>query len=427
MKKTCVLIWYLWAVQASAQIRTPEQGVLPDRLTIDQAVAEAVENNIGLLAERYNVSIAQARVITAGLRPNPILSIGGDHLPLAGTTFNAENMAGPPEYAVRTDFVIERGGKREQRIHAAEASVSAARLRLRNAIRTLVLDVQSAFVDVLLAKENLALAQQNYESLTNVVQVNATRVKTGDLAEVDLLRSRVAALQYQNSVFQADLRLRTAYQRLRLLLGRGVAARPVESIGDLRRDVQPIARETALSDAQQMRPDLLALRQEQARSQYELRLQLATGKADYDLGAEFRRQQGLAGTGNSLGLFFSTPLPVFNRNQGEIERARREQEQIGLQIRALEQSIGNEVETTYQQYLTAKTLLDSFENTMLGQARDVRRISEYSYTRGEATIVEFLDAQRAYNDTVQGYNEARAEYARQLYQLDAVSGKAVNP
>jgi cobalt-zinc-cadmium efflux system outer membrane protein len=295
-------------------------------------------------------------------------------------------MAGPPEYAVRTDFVIERGGKREQRIQAAEASVSAAQLRLRNAIRTLVLDVQSAFVDVLLGKENLALAQQNYESLNNVVQLNATRVKTGDLAEVDLLRIRVAALQYQNSVFQADLRLRTAYQRLRLLLGRSVAARPVEAIGDLRRDVQPITREAVLN-----------------------------------------RQQGLAGTGNSLGLFFSTPLPVFNRNQGEIERARREQDQIGLQIRALEQSIGNEVETTYQQYLTARTLLDSFENTMLGQAREVQRVSEYSYTRGEATIVEFLDAQRAYNDTVQGYNEARAEYARQLYQIDAVSGKSLNP
>src|SRR5262245_11277763 len=192
MRVTCMLIWYDCALQAVAQIRTPYQGLLPDRLTIDQAVAEALENNIGLLAERYNVSIAQARVTTASLRPNPVLSTGGDYLPLAGTTFNAENMAGPPEYTVRTDFIIERRGKREQRIRTAEASVSAAQLRLRNAIRTLVLDVQSAFVDVLLAKENLALAQQNYESLNKVAQVNATRVKTGDLAEVDLLRSRVA-------------------------------------------------------------------------------------------------------------------------------------------------------------------------------------------------------------------------------------------
>src|SRR5262245_3785588 len=122
MKMISILVVLLSAIQASGQIRTPEQITSPDRLTISQAVAEALENNVGLLAARSNVSIAQARVITAGLRPNPIFSADGDHLPLAGTTFNAENDAGPPEYAVRTDFVIERGGKREQRIEVAQAA-----------------------------------------------------------------------------------------------------------------------------------------------------------------------------------------------------------------------------------------------------------------------------------------------------------------
>ena len=60
---------------------------------------------------------------------------------------------------------------------------------------------------------------------------------------------------------------------------------------------------------------------------------------------------------------------------------------------------------------------------MLNKARDVRQITEYSYRRGEATFVEFLDATRAYNDTIQSYNEARAEYARSLYLIDSVSGK----
>ena len=55
------------------------------------------------------------------------------------------------------------------------------------------------------------------------------------------------------------------------------------------------------------------------------------------------------------------------------------------------------------------------------------QITEYSYKRGEATLIEFLDAQRAFNETMQGYNEARAEYARSLYVIDSISGKAVNP
>jgi cobalt-zinc-cadmium efflux system outer membrane protein len=116
-----------------------------------------------------------------------------------------------------------------------------------------------------------------------------------------------------------------------------------------------------------------------------------------------------------------------NRNQGEIERARREHEQKAVALRLLEQSIDSEVDTAFQQYQTAGALVDAFENTMLEQARQVRRVSEYSYTRGEATLVEFLDAERAFNDTMQGYNEARAEFARQLYMLDSVSGKSVTP
>ena len=63
---------------------------------------------------------------------------------------------------------------------------------------------------------------------------------------------------------------------------------------------------------------------------------------------------------------------------------------------------------------------------MLTQAQDVRTTTEYSYRRGEASFVEFLDAVRAFNDTMQSYNEARADYARSLYTLDSISGK-VNP
>ena len=136
-----------------------------------------------------------------------------------------------------------------------------------------------------------------------------------------------------------------------------------------------------------------------------------------------RRQQGLAGRGNSLGFFFSTNLPVFNRNQGEIERARQEQQQIAARYRAVQAAVENEVDTAYAQYEIARTTVEKIESTMLNKARDVRQITEYSYRRGEATFVEFLDATRAYNETIQSYNEARAEYARTLYLIDSVSGK----
>jgi cobalt-zinc-cadmium efflux system outer membrane protein len=170
------------------------------------------------------------------------------------------------------------------------------------------------------------------------------------------------------------------------------------------------------------RPDLLAQRQERARSQAEVRLQIAQGKVDYVVGTEYRRQQGLAGRGNSLGIFFQADLPVFNRNQGEIARARQEQLQVEARLRAVEAMIETEVETAYLQYDTARRSLTRIEESLLEKARDVRQVTEYSYRRGEATLLELLDAQRAYNETMQAYNEARAEFARSLYTIDAVTG-----
>jgi cobalt-zinc-cadmium efflux system outer membrane protein len=83
------------------------------------------------------------------------------------------------------------------------------------------------------------------------------------------------------------------------------------------------------------------------------------------------------------------------------------------------------VETAYQQYVAARDLLREIESTMVEQARSVREITNYSYTRGDATLLELLDAQRAFNETIESYNGARAEFARALYLIDSVSGKAV--
>ena len=90
---------------------------------------------------------------------------------------------------------------------------------------------------------------------------------------------------------------------------------------------------------------------------------------------------------------------------------------------ATEAGIRNELDTAWQQYETARSLLTRIEGEMLDKARGVLASMEYSYRAGEASLVEFLDAQRAFNDTMQGYNEARAAYARGLYLIDSVTGK----
>ncbi|MFB3776765.1 MAG: TolC family protein [Bryobacteraceae bacterium] len=409
---------------AFAAAAAPAQVQPAVALTVDQAVEEAIRNNATLMAERMNIPIAEARILTARLRPNPVLSAAGNNMDVLGTRFDADNTGGPTEIVVGAEFLMERGQKRQRRMDVAERERAVTEMRFLDAVRLLRLDVQAAFVDLLLAKDNVALARENLAAFTQLVEVNEARVKAGDIAEVELIRSRVAALQYSNVMRRADTALQVAAARLRTLLGRTASSAPVEAAGELP-NVAPVPglaelREMALRE----RPDLRASRLDLERAAAEVRLQLAQSKQDYTIGTEYRRQQVNAKS-NSLTVGISVPLPFFNRNQGEIARSRQEHAQVNLRVRALEAEIEGEVERASIQVETARRLVESIEGKLLAEARDVRDITEFAYRSGEASLLELLDAQRAFNETMQAYNETRAEYARSLYQLEAACGRTV--
>jgi outer membrane protein, heavy metal efflux system len=396
-----------------------------ERLTLEQAVSEALGKNAGLLAEKANISIAEARILTARLRPNPVFSTSADHLDALGTGFSEINGGGPAEYSARVDFPIERGGKRRLRTEVAQLARSTTELLFQNAVRSVALDVANQFIDAQVAQASLKLARENFGYFEEIVRVNQARLKAGDIAEVELLRSRLALLQQRNVLREAESRSRAAVIRLGTAIGRGVPSPALELAGDLRHDTQPPTEMQVREAALRERPDLLAARRDLARAGTEVQSQMAQAKVDPVVGSEYRRQQGVNGEANTAGVFLAVPLPVFNRNQGEIERARQEQRQTELRVRQLETLIAGEVGVAHEQMLTARSLLQSIEGEMLTQAVEVRRVTEFSYRRGHVTLLELLDAQRAYNETVQGHIEARAQYARSLYALDAVGGRTV--
>lgn len=405
----CLVAW-----GASAQTLEP--------VTAEQALAEAIERNLDLVAARYEVPIARAETITAALRPNPVLALGGDHLNLLPPRYSLLNNAGPAEYNARLDYTLERGGKRELRVEVARAAESVAELLVVDAVRQLALQVQTTYVDVLRAKADLAVAEEIAATFAEIASINEERVRRGDLAEVEAIRSQVAVLQFETTVRQAELTVATARTRLQVLLGRGPGAAVADPTEGLRRQEGTRALDELRNEAMRQRPDLEAQRRERVRTVADTRLQAANAKVDHVIGTEYRRQQGLAGTGNSIGLFWEAPLPVFNRNQGGIERARQVQLQTEARTRAIEATVRNEVEVAWLTVQNSLRNLERIERTLLPRAREVRDITDYSYRRGEASFLEFLDAQRAYSETRQSLNDSLARLAQSLYELDAATG-----
>ena len=141
------------------------QTSLPAAVTIEQAVSEAIQNNPSLFAEQLGIAVAETAVITAGLRPNPVLSYSNGYLDWLGTRANPDNNAAPTETAVRVDLPLERGGKREFRLENAAFGKTIAEAKLADSVRRLRLDVTLACIDVMEAKARLALANDNLQSL----------------------------------------------------------------------------------------------------------------------------------------------------------------------------------------------------------------------------------------------------------------------
>ena len=422
---------HLWSIVAIAVLLGPcsllRAQRQPDVLTVDQAVNEAIAHNLDFLAQKYDLTVAEAQIVTAKLRPNPILTLDADHLDLLGTGFttistngSVPNNGGPEEYSIRTDYLHERGGKRQARTALAVGNRDVTRLQLADSVRGLILSVQSGFVDALAAKNSLKLAQENLKTFQDTVTINQVRYKDGDIAQVELMRSEVAELQYANSARQAELQEKSAISRLQLLLGR-TPLQPLDVVGDLRKDAPNDARDALLNQALQQRPDLQALVRDEGRADADLRLQKANAKVDWQIGAEYLRQTVTA-EANTLGFFVQSPIALFNRNQGEIARAQQAELQTQARSRAMRATVQNDVDLAFLQYQASRDTLDKIEGSMMDKAKNVRSISEYAYKRGDISLVEFIDAVRAYNDTMQTYNDARADYARSLYGLDSATG-----
>ena len=145
----------------SASLHAQQAG---DVLSVDQTVNEAIAHNLDFLAQKYDLSVAEAQIVTAKLRPNPILTLDADHLDWLGTGFSTvstngkmPNNGGPTEYSARADYLYERGGKRQARKQVAVGNRDVTRLQLADSVRGLIFTVQSAFVDVMAAKNSLKL------------------------------------------------------------------------------------------------------------------------------------------------------------------------------------------------------------------------------------------------------------------------------
>ncbi|MGO9864661.1 MAG: TolC family protein [Terriglobales bacterium] len=427
-----LLIAFLLTLSGKSHAQLP-QSHGPVRITLDEAVEMAIQHNHNMLAMVTTIQQSQAEEITQGLRPNPTLFADWDDLPLGSPAHQNPNLySGEPtsqylhdntEGDIGLSYLIERGGKRHDRLQAQKDITAQTRSQVADNGRGLTFQVATLFYNAQLAESWLELAEKDVKSFQQTVDISEHQFKVGGLSENDYLMIKLQLLQFESDVEQAELARVQSLSDLRQLLGYESVSEDYDVVSSF--EYQPV--KANLDDLQlkalQNRPDLRAAQQGVTAANSQLTLMKANGKQDVTVQANYSHVNGI----NTASLYGSIPLAIFNRNQGEIARARFAITQAQEQQKFTNGQALTDVYDAYQGLRNNDKVVLLYITTYLDVATRSRDISEYSYRHGGASLLDFLDAERSYRATQLAYRQSLASYLLAIEQLKEAVGVRTLP
>jgi cobalt-zinc-cadmium efflux system outer membrane protein len=381
------------------------------RLSLDEALALALRQNPTVRAKAAELRSVRANEITAGLRPNPTMNFLAEQ-------FKPGQAQQEGQYTVNVGQPIELGGKRLRRVDAARAATRVTAYQLEDVRRLTVLQVKAAFAGALVAREQLALAEENLRALDETERLQRLRVDRGDLSELELLRIQVQRFTFERDAADARQALDVARITLRSTAAPAAIAEDFEVAGDLEFTDVVLDADRLRRLAVANRPDLRAAAADRERAQADHRLARANAWWDITPQLEYQR----IGPDNTIGFGFSFPLRFFDRNQGEIERTRAEIARVEATRQATEQQVLAGLDVDLRTAVTQRERVLSLRDVYLPKARRTREVVEYAYRRGGQSLLDFLDAQRSYRETALAHLQAMGAYLSAIYQLEADVG-----
>jgi outer membrane protein, heavy metal efflux system len=422
--KLLVLVLLLSAPFAAAQqgpAPAPQAPPTPGsaRISLDDAIRLALEHNHALQAMRSTIQQSLAEEMTANLRPNPTLGLDAQFLPIfQPDKLDADYLDQSAQFDAGIGYLFERGKKRQHRLQAAKDQTAVVRSLVSDNERQLVFNVSQQFVDVLLAESMLEFAQQDLDSFQKTVDISKERFRVGDMSENDFLKIKLQLLQFQSDVNAAKLARLQSLAALRQLLGFETVPDDYDVHGTL--DYQPVHADlNGLKNVAALnRPDLRAAQQSVTAAESQYALQKANGKMDITGTFSYSHTAGAS----SGSFFYNMPLPIFNRNQGEIARAQYAITQAQQQASETTQQVSTDVVTAFANLQTNDQIIQLYQGGYVEEAKQSRDISEYAYRKGAASLLDYLDAERTYRANQLAYRQALANYMLALEQMRQAVG-----
>jgi outer membrane protein, heavy metal efflux system len=396
------------------------QATLPTApITLQQAVTLALTNNPAIQAAAQHLAAIKATQITAGLRQNPTLTLYGQ-----GVTLPENNPNGNPYYySANVSRLLERGEKRRWRLDIATSTTQVTESQLHDQQRQLVLNVRQAFTSLLVAKQALAIAQENLDDYRKTISLSQSRLDAGDITRTDFERIDLQLAQFESDADAAKLNLQQQSTQLQSLLGIEHPTATTDVVGTIDPPTIPLTMQDAETKALAARPDYLAAQQSVDLAKANASFAIAGGTVDPTVAAEYER----SGLDNTFGVSVAIPLRIFDRNQGEKQRTRLEIDSSRLSLTAARNQVVSDVDQAYLALEIAESQSRRYRDRYLDEAGRVRDNLQFSYRNGNSTLLDYLDALRDYRSIHLNSLNADAQVWLAIHQLSYVTATDIIP
>jgi cobalt-zinc-cadmium efflux system outer membrane protein len=278
-------------------------------------------------------------------------------------------------------------------------------------------EVKGAFFQLLLAQQDAQLARENLKTVEDLVKLVSARVGTREAPKFELVKATVEHQKTRKDLARADNALLVARAKLNTVTGKALG----ESFaiqGEFETARVGLELRVLMEQALDRHPALRRQQKAVEQAEFTIEQERASRMPNVAVIGQYHREAG----DESVTAGLSVPLPLWYRRQGEIGTAMGAHRRAQAERARVQQELEQTITQHFQEVRTAQEQMQVFEQGLLYQAKEAFDIAQFSFRHGVASLLEVIDAQRVYRQTLLEYAQARADHSIALARLERAVG-----
>ena len=391
-------------------------------LTLKEAEQRFLERNLSLIAERYNIDMAQAQVLQARLFENPVISLEQNvYNRLNGKYFDFGKEG---ETVVEVEQVIRLAGQRNKQIKLEKINKEIAEYQFEEVMRTLRQELNEKFVQVYFLSKSISIYEKEVNSLQELLAGMKLQQEKGNISLMEMSRLESMLFSLKKEKNERENELLTLRGELNVLLNLPGDTTVKLSLEEELKQLD--LSQLSFADLKAMvneRPDLKIARSTVSASRANLKLQKSMAFPEFSVKGNYDR------VGNFINNYFavgvSLSVPIFNRNQGNIKAARFSIQQAGAE----QENAANRADMElYTAYASLEKAVQLYQSTNMDLERNFEKLItgvNENFTKRNISLLEFIDYYDSYKETCIQLHEIKKDVFLAMENLNTTIGQNI--